>query len=216
MLFKKIKPRLRSAAVLGCILSMLTPVSAQLVCAAPGIEEASYERKGIVEVDFLTRVQYNHVKVTVKDSSGKAYKAVIVDKDSDDIDFQVKNYKEGKKYTYKITGIRARGEKKYGSVSGTFRIPKKTAKPQPKEIEYDRKDREVSFEFPYRVKFSNPVVTIKDGSKTVSKKITDIERDEIEVSVKKLTPGKTYSYTIQGIRHLDGKSYRTISGKFQA
>ena len=39
---------------------------------------------------------------------------------------------------------------------------------------------------------------------------------EIEVAVKKLTRGKTYQYTISGIKKKSSGSYTTISGSFTA
>lgn len=96
--------------------SFTTPVTAK-----PSIESVEYEGKGYVEIDFHKRVQYKNAKVTVKDSSGKKYKAKITEKDGDDMTIKVTGIQSGKKYTFTISGIRAHGVGKYGSITGSFR-----------------------------------------------------------------------------------------------
>lgn len=88
-----------------------------------------YEKKGLVEVEFRTNVTYQKPHVAVKDSTGKSYKAVIIERDEDDLTFRVKKYQTGKKYTYEISGVCAAGETAFRTVKGSFRIPKKPAKP---------------------------------------------------------------------------------------
>lgn len=87
------------------------------------IAKTKYDGSGKVEVDFKTKVQYKNVKVTVKDSKGKSYSASILDRDNDELEFRIKNYKAGTSYTYTISGIRASGSGSYASVSGKVSIP---------------------------------------------------------------------------------------------
>ena len=115
-LFKK-----SAAAILAAALLITTAASA--FAAAPAIRKTEYEGKGRVDVDFTKKVAYKNAKVTVKDSDGTAYTATIIDKDNDDLDFKIKNYKEGKTYTFTISGVRVKGTKKYGKVSGQVEIP---------------------------------------------------------------------------------------------
>lgn len=105
------------------VFAQIIPVNA----AAPKKESVEYKGNGKVEVEFRTKVNYKNTKVTVKDSSGSRYSAYIVDKDSDDLEFRIKNFKKGKTYSFTIDGIRKRGTVKYSSVSGTVKIPKATA-----------------------------------------------------------------------------------------
>ena len=72
---------------------MIVQLGAMPVLAAPQLQKTKYEKNGKVEVDFKGRVQYKNVKVTVKDSAGKAYSAYITDRDDDELEFVVKNYK---------------------------------------------------------------------------------------------------------------------------
>ncbi len=115
-LFKK-----SAAALLAAALLISTAASA--FASAPAIKKAEYEGKGKVDVDFTEKVAYKDVTVTVKDSAGSSYTAVILDKDNDDIEFRIKNYKEGKTYTFTISGIKVKGTTEYGKVSGQVKIP---------------------------------------------------------------------------------------------
>lgn len=101
------------------IIAAAVPASA----ASPKKESIEYKGKGKVEVEFIGKVYYKKPYVTVKDTSGKKYSASIVDRDSDDLDFRIKNYKEGKTYKFTIKGVKKRGTSKYGSLSGTVKIP---------------------------------------------------------------------------------------------
>ena len=194
----------------------LAILSALPVMAAPRIKKTDYEKKGLVEVDFRTDVTYKKPKVTVKDSTGKTYQAVIVEKDEDDLTFRVKNYRTGKKYTYQISGVRAYGDKKSSIVKGTFKIPKKTAALRFKEVSYDAEDREVEFEFDSKVRWKNAKVTISMGGTQYVKRIIDKDRDSIETVVKRLERGKTYSYQISGVCKSGQKKYVTVKGTFRA
>lgn len=86
------------------------------------IEDVDYDSRGYVEVEFTKRVQYNNVKVTVKDSNGKSYTATVRSKGSDELKFRVPNISEGrgKKYTFTISGVKVKGASDYGTASGSF------------------------------------------------------------------------------------------------
>lgn len=84
------------------------------------------------------------------------------------------------------------------------------------DIEYDRSDREVEFEFKNPVKYKNVKVKITRNGKNYTKKISEKECRSLEVKVKKLTYGKTYHYKITGIKDKKGKKYETIKGTFKA
>ena len=106
-------------------LTMVILSAAAVFAASPPIEKVKYDGKGKVEVDFVQDVSYKNVKVTVKEPSGKTYKAKILEKDDDDLDFKLKHYKAGKKYKFTISGIKNRGTNKYGKVKGTVKVPAK-------------------------------------------------------------------------------------------
>ena len=85
------------------------------------------------------------------------------------------------------------------------------------DVEYDPKDREVSFDFQGFVSWKNPKVTIRDAAgKNYVKNIEETGRDEIEVRVKKMTPGKKYTYKISGVSRRGKKAWRTVKGSFTA
>lgn len=202
--------------VLFCMMMILSVMCALPVAAAPKIKETECEKKGIIQVDFRTDVIYKNPRVTVKDSTGKKYKAVIVELDDDDMTFRVKNYRAGKKYTYKISGVCAVGETSFHTVKGTFRIPKKSAKPVIQEVSYDAEDREVEFDFTTDVRWKNAKVTISHGGKQYVHYISDKDHDGIDVYVKALKHGKKYSYKISGVSRTGQKNYVTVTGSFIA
>lgn len=118
---------LRLSTVAMLMLSLIITSAASAFAAAPAIKKVDYEGKGKVEVDFGSDVKYKKAKVTVTDTSGTTYKATILNKDEDDLEFKIKNYKSGKKYNFTISGVKEQGTSKYGSVSGTVKIPKATS-----------------------------------------------------------------------------------------
>lgn len=197
--------------VTACVAAMALPAF-----AAPKITQAEYEGKGRVEVEFGSKVQYKNAKVSVTDSKGKKYTAVIREKDDDDLTFTIKNYKEGVTYKYVISGIKKNSEKNYGQVTGRITIPSAAAAPKIQEIDYDRKDREVTFDFTGEVQWKSPKVRISDGKKNYVVKILEKDRDEITVRVKKLTRGNRYTYTITGVRAKGNKTWKTVKGTFIA
>lgn len=205
---KKISLSIVFAMILTIIAASIMPVFA----SAP-THSAKYDGKGIVDIDFFQKVQYKNLKITVKDSSGKAYKAIVTDIDNNDIEFKIRNYKAGKKYTYKISGVRTRGTKKYGTVKGKVSIPKAAAKAKVREVEYDYEDGDVDFSISKRVTWNNPSITIKKGNTRVSAWITDFDSDDLEVHTGWLSPG-TYKYTIKGAVQMSTSKAVTMTGSF--
>ena len=184
--------------------------------AAPKVRKAEYEGKGRVEVDFNSKVSYKNAKVTVKDNQGAGYRTTINEKDNDDLTFTIKKFKTGRTYTYTISGVKKSGEKSYGTVTGKVTIPAPTTTPKIKEVDYDKNDREVEFDFAAKVQWKGAKVTITDGSKNYVTRIIEKDKDSIEVKVSKLTIGKKYTYKISGVRVNGANSYKTISGTFIA
>lgn len=201
------------AAILMCMMICALNIS---VLAAPKIKHVSYEGNRKIEVDFKGRVQYKNVKVTVKDPAGKKITAVIRDRDRDDLEFTIKKAQPGKTYTFTISGIRGYGEKNFSKVSGRIYIPKHSGVVPVKSVEYDDKDREVEFEFSSAVQWKSAKVTITSGKKHYQIRITEKNRKELEVKVRRLKKGTIYRYQITGIRRYNDKKYVTITGTFMA
>ena len=203
------------------LLMMFAVISMLCICsitasASAAIKKASYERGGKVEVDFTTRVSYKNVKVTVKDQSGKAVRAVITEKDQDDLDFRMKSVSMGKTYTFVITGVKKRNEAKYGAVRGKIMVPVTKGAVPVRKIEYDSKDQEVEFDFAANVGWKSPKVKIFRGNAQYAVRISDRGRRDAEIRVRKLRKGIVYHYTISGIRKAGDRKYTTIRGSFMA
>lgn len=98
---------------------LVMPVSA----AAPQKKSIKYEGYGKVELEFRSKVQWKNAKVTVKDSTGKSYSVKILNKDNDEIEFKILQFKQGQKYTCTVSGVRQRRSGSYGKVSGSVTIP---------------------------------------------------------------------------------------------
>lgn len=98
---------------------LVMPVSA----AAPQKKSIKYEGYGKVELEFRSKVQWKNAKVTVKDSTGKAYSVKILNKNNDEIEFKILQFKQGQKYTCTVSGVRQGRSGSYGKMSGSVTIP---------------------------------------------------------------------------------------------
>lgn len=185
------------------------------------VKEVDYDlndRHENIELEFSGTVKRKaSSKVTVKDTSGKSYKTSIHDYDSNDLSLDVAGLKAGKTYTVTITNIKKSSASSYGTLSVKFTVPKASTS-LVKDVDYDREDREVTFDFRSNVKYSNAKVTITstDGKKTYTTRILEKENDELTVSVKGLQAGKKYSYKITGVRKASASKATTLSGMFTA
>ena len=113
----------RILAALALALSLICTLPLPALAAPPRLEEVEYRGNGIVEVEFLKKVSYKDAKVTVTGDDGKICRVSVTAKDKDDLTFKIRDYQEGASYTFTISGVRRKGTKKYGSVSGTVTIP---------------------------------------------------------------------------------------------
>jgi len=178
-----------------------------------GISHVEYDGSGKVEVEFSKDVTFkSSAKVTVTNSSGKEYSATILDLDDDSIEFRSSVYSAGKTYTFKITGIKLRTASSYTTVSGTFTVPS-AKKLSIEKVEYDGYGR-VEVEFVNNVTLkSSAKITAKDSSgNTYSTTILDYDHDGIEFKINSYKTGRTYTFTISGIKSEGASSYTTISG----
>ena len=114
--------RVAVTMMITAVMFLATQLSA--FAAAPAVEEVEYKGKGRVEVEFHGKVQYKNVKVTVKDTAGKTYNVSAIRKDSDDISFNINKFQTGKTYKISVKGVKVRGSKSFGTVSGKVTIPK--------------------------------------------------------------------------------------------
>lgn len=182
---------------------------------APVPKSVTYQGKGKVQVIFREKVRYRDPKVIVRDEDGKKYKTKITLKGGDIFGFTVRKCKKNQTYTFRIKGIKVRGFKKFVSVDRKFRSSSRQI-PTVESVQFDSRSSEVEIEFQDDVEWKDPSVTFKRKGKTYRGKIIDKEDDEIIVKCRKLKYGKTYKYTIRGIRLEGMGEYVTLKGKFRA
>jgi hypothetical protein len=88
---------------------------------APKVKKVKYDAGDKeVEFKFTTHVEWKSPKVTISDGKNN-YVVKILEKDDDEIEVKVKNLTKGKKYNYKITGIKIKGNNAYKTITGTFK-----------------------------------------------------------------------------------------------
>ncbi len=206
-------PWLAGLMMMAASLFMAHPVMA--ASNAPQVDSVKYEGSKKIEVEFKGDVDYRNPSIKVTDSKGKAYTASIVEADDDDFTFRIASPKKGMTYTYKISNVAKAGTNNFTTVKGTFRIAGKT-EVLVEDVDYDREDKEVNFEFQGNVKWKNAKVVIKDSTgKNFVQRINEKDNDEIEVKVKGLTSGKKYSYKITGVARKGSKKFKTVKGAFR-
>lgn len=211
---------MKKARVFGILASAVVaagavlPTTTVFAASSPVVEKTFYDGNGIVDVDFVGNVQYKNVKVTVKDSSGKSYTTSIYSMDNDDLEFRINNYKAGKTYTYTISGIRNRGQSTYTKVSDQVTIPTTNTAAIIEKTKYDGNGK-VEVDFQSNVWYKNNVkVTVKDNTgKSYTARILDFDDDELDFRINNYKAGKTYTYTISGIRPVGATTYKKVTGK---
>ncbi|MCQ2547748.1 MAG: hypothetical protein MJ145_01945 [Clostridia bacterium] len=114
----------RVITILLCFV-MLTSLFSVSYAEAPAKKHFYYTGSGNCEIQFKTKFEVKNIKVVAKQNKttckatdfryGTTKKKFY---------FRIKNIMPGMKYSYKISGIRKSGTKKYGTVSGTFTVPK--------------------------------------------------------------------------------------------
>lgn len=209
---KKVKfLSLAAGAVLTA--SALVPTTTAFAANTSLLEGQEYQSNGVLEVDFVKDVDLSNAKVSVKDSNGKAYTVTLYGnkKNDDDLKIKIQKFVAGKTYKYTISNIvLANGTTE--SVSGTVKIPLNKASIQKTTYEGSGK---VEVDFRYDVDFRHNVkVTVKDNTgATYATKILDWDDDELEFRILNYKAGRTYTYTIVGVRPDGTTAYNRISGK---
>lgn len=186
------------------------------------------DNKNIIDIHFTTKVMWdNNASITsLTDSSGNSYSAKIIDRDDDDLEIYVEGIKDGTNYTAEIQGIKTYNDNSYTNLKVTFETEKQTSNNtksnlKVKDVDFDREDKEVSFDFDKFIELkSDAYIIIKDSNgNTYSSKNSRIicDEDDIELFLdKNLKQGQKYTYEINGIKENVGNSYETINGSFTA
>ena len=89
-----------------------------------------------VEFEFKTRVEWKSPKVTIT-KGNRNYVVKIKEKDNDEIEVRVKWLQAGRKYSYRITGVRIAGNAGYQTVTGTFTAGENRGRLHPVALPYN-------------------------------------------------------------------------------
>ena len=118
----KRRKNIRLLIIFGMFVVLLLASHMTVLAANPRIDDIRHKGNGRIKVEFHGKVRYKNAKVTVKDKNGKKYKIKSIKKDSDEIRFTIVKYKAGKTYKIMISGVKKKGTRKYGKVSGRCTI----------------------------------------------------------------------------------------------
>ena len=97
----------------------------------------------------------------------------------------------------------------------TMSMPALAATPTIKKTEYEGSGY-VEVDFKKNVQYKNAKVTVKDSSgKKYTAKITEKDSDDMTFKVSSIKAGKTYTYTISGVRSGKSGKYVSVKGTFK-
>ena len=172
---------------------------------------AEYEGFGIVELDLNQNVRWIEPIITVTDPIGDTFEAQVFKYDEDDVDFLVPNVVEDQVYTCTVSGIEG-GE----TITCEFYAPALKST-MIHSVDYDAEDREVEIEFAMNVTYESPSVTVFDANGTqYETRIIERDNDSLDVRVKGLTRGGTYTVSVSGVKGQTSDAFETYSFEFVA
>lgn len=187
-----------------------------ITCAAAGAQaalqaRAEYEGFGLVDLDLNWDVNWTEPQVSVSDANGNTVDAQVFRYDSDDVDFWVSDLQEDQTYTFNVSGISD------GSTVSSEFFAASERSTMIHSVEYDAGDRELDVEFAMDVEYNNPSVTVSDSAgNTYECSILERDNDSLEVAVKGLTRGSTYTVTVSGVKGYVQNTFETWSREFKA
>ena len=187
-----------------------------ITCAAASAQSllrvnAEYEGFGLVELDLNQKVSWIEPQVEVTDVDGYVYSAEVFRYDRDDVDFLVSDIIEDQVYTCTLSGIET-GE------TATFEFYASSVLSEMiRSVDYDAEDRELDIEFAMDVQYDAPAVTVTDADGNVYEtRISERDDDGLEVRVKGLTRGSTYTVSVSGVKGVAFDTFETYSCEFTA
>ena len=85
------------------------------------IKKIDYDRDDReLEIEFVGRVEYADLIVTIEDANGKAYDANVCEKDRDSVELRVNGLERGTEYTVTVSGVRLPDSANTVSVTESF------------------------------------------------------------------------------------------------
>lgn len=172
-----------------------------------------------LEVDFLTDVSWDYAAkvLSVKDSQGNPYRGYLLDTDEDGCDIVIANMKHGRTYTIVINGLRRYRSGKSCRLTLKVKIPKMRSSSRDirvSKVSVDDAYGEVEVKFASKVVWRRnaKVASIKDNKgKSYQGYLIDRDKDECEIYIDGMEPGRTYKIKIAGVKARGASSFRTVT-----
>jgi hypothetical protein len=195
------------AIVLAALIVACAAASAQSLLNA----RAEYEGFGLVELDLNQNVAWAEPQVEVTDAEGNTLDAQVYKYDRDDVDFWIPDLTDDQVYTGTLSGTE-NGE------TATFEFyASSVLSTMIRSVEYDAEDRELDIDFAMDVQYESPVVTVTDANGNVYEgRILERDNDSLEVRVKGLTRGSTYTVSVSGVKGRTFDTFETYTAEFVA
>jgi hypothetical protein len=195
------------AIVLAALIVACAAASAQSLLNA----RAEYEGFGLVELDLNQNVTWAEPQVEVTDAEGNTLDAQVYKYDRDDVDFWIPDLTDDQVYTGTLSGAE-NGE------TATFEFyASSVLSTMIRSVEYDAEDRELDIDFAMDVQYESPVVTVTDANGNVYEgRILERDNDSLEVRVKGLTRGSTYTVSVSGVKGRTFDTFETYTAEFVA
>lgn len=195
------------AIVLAALIVACAAASAQSLLNA----RAEYEGFGLVELDLNQNVTWAEPQVEVTDAEGNTLDAQVYKYDRDDVDFWIPDLTDDQVYTGTLSGA------ENGETASFEFYASSVLSTMIRSVEYDAEDRELDIDFAMDVQYESPVVTVTDTNGNVYEgRILERDNDSLEVRVKGLTRGSTYTVSVSGVKGRTFDTFETYTAEFVA
>lgn len=195
------------AIVLAALIVACAAASAQSLLNA----RAEYEGFGLVELDLNQNVTWAEPQVEVTDAEGNTLDAQVYKYDRDDVDFWIPDLTDDQVYTGTLSGA------ENGETASFEFYASSVLSTMIRSVEYDAEDRELDIDFAMDVQYESPVVTVTDANGNVYEgRILERDNDSLEVRVKGLTRGSTYTVSVSGVKGQTFDTFETYATEFVA
>lgn len=197
--------------VLAIVLTAIVLTGAVASASSLLKANAEYEGFGLVDLDLNWDASWAEPQVAVTDTNGNALDTQIFKYDEDDVNFWIPDLTEDQVYSGTVS------DPSSGDSAAFEFYASSLLSEMIRKVEYDAEDRELDIEFAMDVEFQSPAVTVTDANGTqYETRIAEKDEDGLEVRVKGLTRGATYTLTVTGVKGRTFDTFETYTTDFVA